>query len=139
MADVSGTKDWYLTYVRHRDMIERKIKSIEDEGEKVIIRYKDKTLTAIIMPLINGVDALLSQLEGDKHITLVTLNNEKNLKTIIGQWEKVSKYKNFRIIFANPNTHEKWMVCPYTHNRISESPEKGLKSLFETVEEVQKV
>ncbi len=139
MTDVSVTKDWYLTYIKHRDIMENKLKDIKDEGEKVIVNYKDKSLTAIIMPVINGIDTLFSELDKGGEVTLVTLNTKKNLKAVIGSWEKLVNHPKFKIIFANPYTHEKWIIYPYTHNRISQKPEKGLKSLFETVEEVQKV
>ncbi len=137
MDKIAETKEWFLNYIRHRDIVEKTIINIKESKDKIFIEYKNKTTKVIIMPLVNGVDGLLEELNASEEVTLVTLNNKKNLRSIIGVWEKLSAYSKFRIMFVNPKENEKWIINPYTHSKISPNIEKGLKGLFETINEVK--
>ena len=70
-----------------------------------------------------------------KAVYLVLGNNYENLKTVLAFWSELVKHQNLCILFVNPTCSEKWILYPYTHNRISEQStlEKGLRSLMDSV------
>ena len=74
----------------------------------------------------------------DKTVFIITLNTKDNLSKIIENWSNLIEHQNLCIYFVNPASQleTKWVVCPYTHNKITEkaSLKSGLETLFSMVE-----
>ncbi|MBT4824969.1 hypothetical protein HN695_01830 [Candidatus Woesearchaeota archaeon] len=132
-------KEWLIMFIKHRDMFHRKLQSISEKDFLVIAEFKDKTHYYAILPRIfDDLNQITSDYK-DKHISIITLNTKDNLKQIIKDWDKLSKLQMLSLFFVNPNAsaEKKWIIYPFTHNRITEpsSLKLGLTTLFESIEE----
>ncbi|MFH1456215.1 MAG: hypothetical protein ABIF40_04670 [archaeon] len=136
-------KDWIIKYVENRDLILKKIITIEKQENDLIINFKDKQQTFFIEPILNDIDNIINKLQPDKHYALVVLNTIDNFNLIIENWDKLIKFKCLCIYFVNPesNLDKKWMVYPHTHHKICDetSLKTGLKTMFETVEPLTQI
>jgi len=134
--------DWAMTYFRNRDLVQRRIVSIEKtSGEcDILIKHNDKEIKVLVMPEIESFDALNAKLDKDKHTTLVTLNSKNNFDIIVNNWKYFVELPNFYIVFSNPDssTETKWIINPHVHSRIADekSLKIGLKSMFDSVERI---
>jgi len=134
--------EWTINYVNNRDIISRKIEHIEKnkEGYDILVKFKDKEQFFIVKPFINDINEITEKLANEKNISLIMFNSLKNFGIISNNWKKFTELKNFSIYFVNPFSQldKKWIIYPYTHERISDSNslEKGLKSMFEMVEPI---
>ena len=134
--------EWTINYVKNRDIISRKIENIEKnkEGYDVFVKFKDKEQFFIVRPFIKDINEITEKLANEKNISLVLLNSMENFGIICNNWKKFTELKSFNIYFVNPFSQldKKWIIYPYTHERISDSNslEKGLKSMFEMVEPI---
>lgn len=132
--------EWAINYVKNRDIINRKIEAIEKnkEGYDILVKFKDKEQFFIVKPFIKDINEIAEKLTNEKNISLVLFNSMENFGIIFNNWKKFTELKNFNIYFVNPFSQldKKWIIYPYTHERISDSNslEKGLKSMFEMVE-----
>ena len=63
----------------------------------------------------------------------------KTIKYLIDNWKKFIINPKLKIIFVNPAQNEKWLICPFTHDKISdrEAIELGINTLFQSVEEIR--
>ena len=86
------------------------------------------------MPVIKDIELP----DSSDYSSLVVLNNKENLKKVIEDWSKLTKDPKFRIFFVNPCVNKRWIIYPYTHNRITEKSalKPGLNALFESVESI---
>ena len=134
--------EWTINYVNNRDIISRKIEHIEKnkEGYDILVKFKDKEQFFIVKPFIKDINEITEKLANEKNISLIMFNSLKNFGIISNNWKKFTELKNFSIYFVNPFSQldKKWIIYPYTHERISDSNslEKGLKSMFEMVEPI---
>jgi len=132
--------DWIITYLKNRDLMFRKIESVEQnkDGFDFYIKFKDKEQFFLVMPLLQDIPNILSKFNSENHFGLVVFNTHENFDLLIKEWEKFAGIKNLSIYFINPfsNLDKKWIIHPYTHNNICEKNalKKGLKSMFEMVE-----
>jgi hypothetical protein len=136
-ADEELIMDWADSYLRHRDLIARRIREISAEKERLVITTKEDTKEYLIaMPLLSKVDSSMIR----EPTIIVTLNKKINLKTLTDRWDEFSKIKEISIIFINPGSvlEKKWIIRPYVHSRICDdaSLKQGLKSIFDTVDEI---
>lgn len=133
-------KNWFVQYLKHRDVFDKKLRQINDNGETVHVKYKDAELTGIVKPILENIDNLVKDIKCEERVNLVTYNSKKNLKFLINSWDKLANCPNLKVIFANPDTNgdHKWIIVPHTHSKItpSSSLKPGLESLFQSVEEV---
>ena len=130
-------QDLAETYTKNRDLIVKKILSIEKNDKGFLVKYKDKEVNFFIIPLLKGLD-FLNALKSEDYITTVVLNTTENLDFLIKNWNSLCNYKNLSLCFVNPfsTTEKKWIIHPYIHSRICDesSLKQGLRSMFETVE-----
>jgi hypothetical protein len=132
-------KKWVIEYIKHRDVLEKSLKEIEEigPGELLIIKF-DANIHCIINDDMETAISLIP--DKDQNSILVVPNKKKNLKSLMKNWNSLSQYKMLKIIFVNPDssTDKRWIIIPYIHNRISDSNtlSRGLKTLFESVEEL---
>ena len=135
--------DWTISFVKNKDIMSKKIEKIENEkdGFDLYVKYNDKEQYLIIVPVIKDIDSVMQRLGNNAYFSIVTLNSKENLGIILKSWNKLISFKFLSIIFVNPFSEldKKWIVFPYTHNKISDesSLESGLKSMFEMVEPIE--
>jgi len=127
--------EWAEHYVKHRDLIFRRIEKIEKQQNSLMVKYKDGSFEQFL-PCLN-----LEMFDVTKikfAVTVVTLNTKHNLDVLIKKWKELAEKKDLKIIFFNPDSEleKTWIIKPYVHNRICDekSLNQGLKAMFETVE-----
>ena len=131
--------EWSISYFKNRDLIFKKIESVEKSkgGFDFNIKFKDKEQFFIVKLIVDN-DKFLERFDSEKHFGLVVANTKSNFDFVIKNWDKLVKFKHLCVYFFNPfsKLDKKWIVCPYTHNNICEKDalEKGIKSMFEMVE-----
>ena len=134
--------DWTINFIKNRDALTKKIDGIEKDKEfNFSVKYKDgKEIFFIVKISIEDVDKILGKMNKEVHFCMITLNNKSNLGIIFNNWKKLIEYKFLSIYFVNPFSQldKKWIIYPYTHNKICDegSLELGLKSMFEVVEQI---
>ena len=135
--------DWVFTYLKNKDIVVRKIVSIEKLQDSLLnfkIIYKDKIQYIISMEKLEGLPDMLSKKskEDGAFLFIATINSKKNFDFLVQNWMALSNKNNLTICFINPFslTETKWNIQPFTHNKIAEagSLNAGLKTVFETVE-----
>lgn len=121
---------WTENYLKNRDLTLRKIVSMKvDEKNNIIdVKFKDKSVKYHILPSIS--EQILT--ETDRRV-IVSLNSKENFNFLIKNWSKISKIKDFSILFVNLKHNDKWLINPYVHSMIAdpESLESGLKTMFD--------
>lgn len=126
--------------VKNKDLFLKKIIKLTEDvgGFDFVVEYADKKQYFIVRPLLENIDDILKKMGTDGHFAIIVLNKRDNLNMVIKNWSKLIEFKNLCIYFVNPSssTDKKWVIFPYTHNKICErsSLELGLKSMFEIVE-----
>jgi len=131
-------KEWFLRYVKNRDIFFKKIKNIEEIEDKIIIEEKTKK----IIYYVNSDDKTFSEILTDtndyENKGLLLYNTEKNFNNLFKEWKKLINISDITIFFINPfsKTEQKWIIHPNMHHKISDekSLKSGLKTLFDTVE-----
>ena len=135
--------DWAINFVKNKDIVARKLEKIENEknGFDLYVKYKDREQFFIIAPRIEEIDSILQKTNNDSYFSIVTLNSKENFDAMLRNWNKLVSFKFLNIIFVNPFSEldKKWIVFPYTHQRICDesSLKNGLKSMFEMVEPIE--
>ncbi len=133
----SFLQDWTITYTKNRDLVFRKIISIEKNDSDFVVKYKDKVVKFVMVPFLKDNNQL-NTLKLEENITIVVLNTSENFDFMIKNWSSVCKYRNLSVFFVNPfsTSEKKWIISPYIHSKICDesSLKQGLRSMFETVE-----
>ena len=135
--------EWVIDFARNKDLISKKIESIETnkDGFDLHIKYKDREQYFIIIPNITDFDNIIQKFNNNSYFSIVTLNSKNNLDVVIKNWNRLVQFKFLNIIFVNPLSEldKKWIVFPYTHQKVCDgsSLENGLKSMFEMVEPIE--
>lgn len=122
--------EWTENYLKNRDLSVRKIVSMKtDEKNNLIdVKFKDKSVKHHILPVLSE-----QTLTGTGSRVIVSLNSKENFDFLIKNWGKISKIKDFSILFVNLKHNDKWLINPYVHSMIAdpESLESGLKTMFD--------
>ena len=132
--------DWMVDFLKNKDMILKKMESIEKnkEGFDIYVKYNDKEQFFMVMPVLENADELLGRLDENRHFGLVVLNTMENFNFLVKNWNGFARFKSLCIYFVNPfsKLDKKWVIYPYTHNNYCErnSLERGLKAMFDMVE-----
>ena len=135
--------EWTINFVKHKDMLTKKIEKIgkNKDGFDLYIKYKDMEQYFIITPNIDDMDSIIQKINNEKHFSIVTLNSKSNFELILKNWNKLVHFKFLNIIFANPFSEldKKWIIFPHTHQKVCDenSLETGLKSMFQMVEPIE--
>lgn len=134
--------EWTIDYIKNKDILIKNIERIEKnkDGFDIVVKYKDNVNFFIIIPLVKDVEEVIKKVDKEGHYSLVMLNNKENFDIIVDNWKMLVDFKGLCIYFVNPfsQSDKKWMVFPYTHNRICDenSLENGLKAMFDMVEPI---
>jgi len=130
--------EWVIGFIKNRDVLAKRIKEIiKADNSDLRVIYNDGKETIFIMkPSIEDFE----KIDEKESVCIITLNNKDNLDSVIRNWKKLSGYNLLNIYFINPfsKLDKKWILIPYTHNKICdpESLELGLKSMFELIEQI---
>jgi len=136
-------KEWTHNYLKNKDILHKRISTITDKGDYILVENKDEThIIVIVKEKMVDVDKVLDLFKKyqKKHkaqkLTLVLNNNKKNLDLLIKSWKKFVEFTSLTVIFANPEMNDKWIVSPAIHDRIADKKnlKQGLVSMFQTVE-----
>ena len=134
--------DWTSNFIKNKDIVSRKIEKIESNKDNfdLYVKYKDKGQFFIIAPTISDIDSIAQRADNTPHLSIVTLNSKQNFDVVMKNWSKLANFKFLSIMFINPfsELEKKWIIFPYTHNRVCDesSLENGLKSMFNMVEQI---
>ena|SRR3989338_11678597 len=135
--------EWTANFVRNKDVLTKKIESIEKNknGFDLHVKFKDKEQFFVIAPAISDLGPIIAKVNNNSHFCIVTLNSSENLNVLIKNWARLVDFKFLSVIFVNPfsQSDKKWIIYPYTHHRICDesSLKTGLKSMFEMVEPIE--
>lgn len=135
---VKFLKEWIIRYLKNKDIITKKIVSIEEKEESFILTRADKKQEFFVEPFLNDLNNTLSKLKAE-HKSLVCLHTKENFDTLLKEWKKfVDIGRNFMVYFVNPfsKTERVLVLSPHTHNMISDEDSlvMGLKTMAENVE-----
>ncbi len=129
--------EWAEHYLRHRDLFERKIGSIERKGETgLLIRQKDaSTYTCLVAERFD--EGILQDIGGKEKVLVVTRNLKDNVVFVTKHWKELSERQGLKLVFANAAKNEKWVLVPSGHARVAEaaSLKAGLMAMHDAVPE----
>ncbi|MBI4150488.1 hypothetical protein HY488_03720 [Candidatus Woesearchaeota archaeon] len=142
---ISYLKEWIHRYLVNKDLIQRKIDTIDDSGEDTLLtNLRDgKKHLYIIVPFLEDSDAALARLKDYELCSLIVYNTRQNLDIVIKNWDKLVKFKrHFSIYFVNPfsKLDKRWIIFPTTHQLVTDKTglKPGLEALFITVDPITK-
>ena len=92
-------KDWAITYIKNRDIILRRISTVEDKGDYFLVSHKDESHVVVIVrdvlssfaELIPRLRELEKQHRANK-ITVIVYNNELNFKHLVTAWSELIQH-----------------------------------------------
>ena len=128
--------EWAERYVRHRDLFEKRIASIEKRKDQLLIKNKDNSATCCLVA-DSLDDDILAAAAKEERALVVTRNLKANLDFLVKHWQRFAKLAGLKLVFANVKHHEKWMLVPASHHAVAdpESLAAGLQAMFEAVPE----
>lgn len=132
--------EWTGNYIRNKDIITRSILGIESnkDGWDFIVHTKSGDRMYLVVPSIESFDDALKR-TGENNVCIVAYNTKANLERISESWGELAALPKLSLMMVNPDSQldKRWTIFPHTHDKITEKPalKKGLKAMFETVEE----
>jgi hypothetical protein len=136
VARVDELVAWAERYVRHRDLFEKRIASLEQQEDQLLIKHKDgSSLRCFVADALD--DDILAAAAKEEKALIVTRNLKANLDFLVKHWHRFAERAGLKLVFANVQHHEKWVLVPASHESVAdpESLATGLQALFETVPE----
>ncbi|MBD3259230.1 hypothetical protein GF371_01205 [Candidatus Woesearchaeota archaeon] len=136
-------KQWTLNYLKNRDIMLKRISTIEDKKDYILVKNKDEThIIVIVKEKLGSIRSVLDEFKKleKKHkaqkLTLVLYNTKKNVDLLLKSWDAFLEFPSLSIVFANPSVNDKWIVSPAIHSKIADkkSLKHGLLSMFQNVE-----
>ncbi|MBW3012706.1 hypothetical protein KY325_00900 [Candidatus Woesearchaeota archaeon] len=136
-------KDWTLNYLKNKDIMLKRISTIEDKGSYILVKNKDEThVIVIVKEKLDSVQPVLDDfkkyeaLHKAQKLTLILYNTKKNMELLLKSWDAFLEFPTLSIIFANPAVNDKWIISPAVHHKIADkkSLKQGLISMFQNVE-----
>ena len=127
--------EWTQAYISYLNSFKDNLISKKVKENLIVCEYKDKG--NIIYVVHEDLSELSASEIKEDHI-VVCLNKKTNLNQMVENWSKYTKFKTFKIIFANPKMNLQWTIIPHIHSRFSDPAnlKTGLKSLFSSVPSV---
>lgn len=127
---------WTVAHAKNKDIMRKEIRNYKIKDDIIKFELKNKNEKYLIYPELN--DEIIAKISNEDHTIIVCLNKRNNLDFLIKEWHLFSEYKKLSIIFCNHIKNQRWIIFPYTHNKITEksSLKPGLLSLFSNIEEL---
>ncbi len=134
-------REWFVEYVKHRDIMTRSIKEIKDDAAgEFTVTYTNKVLKAFMIPDLHGLEVILPRIKDDCNTSIVTLSNPENIDALFHAWKKVVPHSKLNFFFVNPfsSMEKRWIIFPSTHDSIcdSSSLKTGIIAMAELVEPI---
>lgn len=121
-------REWSETYVRHRDLFERRITSIEQDGGeeegRLLLHGKPERVCSYGPGLEGRLPANI----------IVVPNTRANVEYLAKHWQDFV-IERLKIVFANVEANEKWVIMPASHHRVADDEAllQGLLALHQGV------
>jgi hypothetical protein len=127
--------EWVQVFLQNRDVFNKVITGFEKVDGDVLVKRTNGDLLVFVRPELGDVSDVSVR---DGPSVLAVLNSKRNLDAVIKNWDVLAKKKDLCIYFVNPETNDKWLLYPHTHNQITEKSalRRGLESLFAMVPSV---
>jgi predicted transcriptional regulator len=143
-------KEWAVRYIKNKDVISKKIVSVEESDSSFHVVKNDKEQKFFVIPFLKNADEVFKTIQSYEHSkAVVCFHTKENFDALVTHWKKfVGVGRNLTIYFVNPfsKTERVVIISPYTHDLISDtdSLKQGLKTMaegveFTTEEEVKKI
>lgn len=134
--------EWFVRYMKNRDLLFKKISSIKEEDGKIVVEQKDgKKVNYYIAPFPEDFGSLAEGMK-EEHKGIIVYNSKENFDNMMKAWKILSGIPDLTIYFVNPfsKIEKKWIVRPHIHNKISDaaSLKQGLNSMYIMVEPITK-
>lgn len=127
--------EWVKVFLQNRDVFNKVITGLEKVNGDLLVKRSNGDLLVFVRPELDDISDVSVR---DGPSVLAVLNSKRNLDAVIKNWDVLSKKKDLCVYFINPNSNDKWLLYPYTHNQITEKSalRRGLESLFSMVPSV---
>lgn len=127
--------EWVKVFLQNRDVFNKVITGFEKVNGDLLVKRSNGDLLVFVRPELDDISDVSVR---DGPSVLAVLNSKRNLDAVIKNWDVLSKKKDLCVYFINPNSNDKWLLYPYTHNQITEKSalRRGLESLFSMVPSV---
>lgn len=137
-AIVGTLREWALRFVQNKDLLTRKITSIDKDADGwdfVVNTTEGKRLVRVVPDLASLKDDLARI--HDEPVWVVTLNTRQNVDALVQLWPDLITRPKLAVVFVNPSSMDKWMLVPHVHEKVTERKalKTGLMSMFSMVEE----
>lgn len=124
---------WAKNYIRHKDIVLKRIVGVEEKDGRVIVQYKERTATYEPMTSLKDLEKA-----GDE-ATIITFNTKDNFQQLLKSWARLVA-KKLTAVLINPlsKLDTKWVIAAHIHDRICDksSFKQGMQTMFETVEPI---
>lgn len=132
-------KQWYLFYIKNRDLMLKKIRNVEQKEDIITIHNKEGTKeSSIVASNPTSFTALLSQFNETDKISIITLNKKDIINLLIKEWKDIVNYTALTMMFVNPDSEQdkKWIIKPHFHHRFTDPSalKSGIMSIASSVD-----
>ncbi|MBS3129004.1 hypothetical protein J4410_07725, partial [Candidatus Woesearchaeota archaeon] len=113
---------WAKTYLEQKDIHKKEISSLTKEDPwDIILNLKNGTRKLCKIEKQFDPEKLLPLL-GIEPVFVFLPNTRKNFQMLVQHWQALKTFPKLCIFFVNPHsaTETKWIIYPYTHDRITE-------------------
>ncbi|MCX6709969.1 MAG: hypothetical protein NTV63_03405 [Candidatus Woesearchaeota archaeon] len=143
---VSFLVNWLIPYIKNKDIMQKSILEIKNSKDTIYVKYSNRKAFFIAIPIAEKFSDAIERAKsenpaiasGNAELTISVFNTKGNLDSLISEWKELSKMRNLKILFINPESEldTKWIICPHVHSLICDekSVGRGLKSMFEMVD-----
>jgi hypothetical protein len=135
--------EWIEIFLKNKDLIHRRIKSIKKLENSLIVTYQDREHIYIVVSQLNK--DVLDKLNKN-HCSIVCYNTKENIQFLKSNWQSFAELPKFSLFFVNPfsKVEKRWIIYPRTHQMLSDDINQGIDALANGVEvipikEVEKI
>ena len=120
-------REWMVLYVRHKDMMARRLTTVKEEDGRIVFMFKEGPLYGYPMERLT-----FPKLEGRS--LLVTPHTGENVGILLKRWEEFAAAPEVTVVFVNIALNEKWLITPHTHHMVAETNlEQGVRAIADGV------
>lgn len=125
--DSINLAEWTTLYIKHKDVIAKKIVDIKPQKDYTLFTYKDGPVKVYALEKLEVPKI-------DSKAVITSLQTKENIDFLIKHWKDFASHQGLTMVFVNLKTQEKWLIHPHTHSQISEAKfELGVRSLADSV------
>ena len=87
--------EWTLTYVKNKDLLQRKLQHHTKKGNTLTFHYKDRVHDYVIQETLSDCTRHKT---GAPHLTFVCPATPPNLNYILKNWKEIIQHKNHSLL-----------------------------------------